>query len=152
MIQKVTFEKTTFKEPPGRFEAGTPHLSGAIALGAAVDYLARLGRERIAAHEDEVTRYAVEKLSAVPGIRLVGRPAHRASVVSFLLDNAHPHDIGTILDSDGIAIRAGHHCAQPLMRRLGIPATARASFGLYNTKAEVDALVAAVARVRVLFS
>jgi cysteine desulfurase/selenocysteine lyase len=152
MIQKVTFEKTTFKEPPGRFEAGTPHISGAIALGAAVDYLARLGRERIAAHEDEVTRYAVEKLSAVPGIRLVGRPAHRASVVSFLLDNAHPHDIGTILDSDGIAIRAGHHCAQPLMRRLGIPATARASFGLYNTKAEVDALVAAVARVRVLFS
>lgn len=152
MIEKVTFEKTTFKEPPSRFEAGTPHISGGIGLGAAVDYLDRIGRERIAAHEDELARYAVERLDAVPGIRLIGRPRQRAGAVSFVMDDVHPHDIGTILDSHGIAIRAGHHCAQPLMRRFGVAATARASFGLYNTKAEVDALVAALEKVRQMFA
>jgi cysteine desulfurase / selenocysteine lyase len=152
MIQKVTFERTTFKAPPSRFEAGTPHISGAIALGAAVDYLDRLGREQVAAHEEELTDYAVAQLSAVPGVRIVGRPRRRAGAISFLLDNVHPHDIGTILDSEGIAIRAGHHCAQPLMRRFGVAATARASFAVYNTRAEVDALVAALARVRAMFA
>jgi len=152
MIEKVTFEKTTFKEPPSRFEAGTPHISGGIALGAAVDYLERIGRERIAAHEEEITSYAVEKLSGIEGLRIVGRPKHRAGAVSFVMDDVHPHDIGTILDSNGIAIRAGHHCAQPLMRRLGLAATARASFGLYNTRAEVDILAAALLKVRAMFA
>jgi cysteine desulfurase/selenocysteine lyase len=151
MIQKVSFEGTTFKEPPSRFEAGTPHISGAIALGAACDYLTRLGRERVAAHEDELAAYAVAKLDEIDGLRLVGRPARRAGAISFVLDGVHPHDIGTILDNDGVAIRAGHHCAQPLMRRLGLPATARASFAFYNTRGEVDALVAAVKRVRAMF-
>jgi len=151
MIQKVTFERTTYKEPPGRFEAGTPHISGAIALGAAAEYLERLGRDRIAAHEDDVVAYAVQRLGDLPGVRLVGRPKQRAGVVSFVMQNAHPHDIGTILDHEGVAIRAGHHCTQPLMRRLGVPATARASFGLYNTRAEVDALASAIERVRGLF-
>jgi cysteine desulfurase/selenocysteine lyase len=151
MIRKVTFEETTYREPPGRFEAGTPHISGAIALGAAAEYVDRLGRDRIAAHEDDVVAYAVQQLDAVKGVRLVGRPRHRAGVVSFVMQNAHPHDIGTILDNAGIAIRAGHHCTQPLMRRLGVPATARASFGLYNTRAEVDALIAALDNVRGLF-
>jgi cysteine desulfurase/selenocysteine lyase len=151
MIRKVTFEETTYREPPGRFEAGTPHISGAIALGAAAEYVDRLGRDRIAAHEDDVVAYAVKQLDAVKGVRLVGRPRHRAGVVSFVMQNAHPHDVGTILDNAGIAIRAGHHCTQPLMRRLGVPATARASFGLYNTRAEVDALIAALDNVRGLF-
>jgi cysteine desulfurase/selenocysteine lyase len=151
MIQKVTFEETTYREPPARFEAGTPHISGAIALGAAAEYLDRLGRERIAAHEDDVVAYAAAQIGAVAGVRLIGRPKRRAGVVSFVMQNAHPHDIGTILDSEGVAIRAGHHCTQPLMRRLGVPATARASFGLYNTRAEVDALVTALDRVRALF-
>ena len=152
MIEKVTFEKTTFKEPPSRFEAGTPHISGGIALGAAVDYLDGIGRERIAAHEEELASYAVEKLSGIEGLRIVGRPKHRAGAVSFVMDDVHPHDIGTILDSNGIAIRAGHHCAQPLMRRLGLAATARASFGLYNTRAEVDTLAAALLKVRAMFA
>jgi len=152
MIEKVTFEKTTFKEPPSRFEAGTPHIAGGIGLGAAVDYLDRIGRERIAAHEDEIASYAVEKLSQVEGLRIVGRPRHRAGAVSFVMDDVHPHDIGTILDSNGIAIRAGHHCAQPLMQRLGLAATARASFGLYNTRSEVDVLVAGLAKVRAMFA
>ncbi len=151
MIRKVTFEETTFKEPPSRFEAGTPHISGAIGLGAAAEYLARIGRAAAAAHEDAVTRHAVERLSRVDGLRLVGRPAHRSGAVSFVMDAAHPHDIGTILDSEGVAIRAGHHCTQPLMRRLGLAATARASFGFYNTREEVDALVRALERVRDLF-
>lgn len=152
MIQKVTFEKTTYKPPPSRFEAGTPHISGAIALRTALDYMERLGRDRIAAHEDDITRYAEQQLAGVPGLRLIGTPRRRAGAISFTLDNVHPHDIGTILDSAGVAIRAGHHCAQPLMRRFGVPATARASFGLYNTRAEVDALVTALENVRQLFS
>jgi cysteine desulfurase/selenocysteine lyase len=151
MIQRVSFEKTAFKPPPSRFEAGTPHIAGAIALGTALEYLERLGRGRIAVHEDAVTRHAVERLAAVPGLRIVGQPRRRASVVSFVLEGVHPHDIGTLLDSSGIAIRAGHHCAQPLMRRLGLAATARASFGLYNTMAEVEALAIAVGRVRAMF-
>jgi cysteine desulfurase/selenocysteine lyase len=152
MIQKVTFEETTFKAPPSRFEAGTPHISGAIALAAAVDYLDRIGRERIAAHEEKIATYAVARLSSVDGLRIVGMPSRRAGAVSFTMDGVHPHDIGTILDSEGVAIRAGHHCTQPLMRRLGLSATARASFGLYNTTAEVDALVQALGHVRRLFS
>ncbi|BET65603.1 cysteine desulfurase [Opitutales bacterium ASA1] len=152
MIQKVTFEETTFKAPPSRFEAGTPHISGAIALATAVDYLDRIGRERIAAHEEKIATYAVARLSTVDGLRIVGMPSKRAGAVSFTMDGVHPHDIGTILDSEGVAIRAGHHCTQPLMRRLGLSATARASFGLYNTTTEVDALVHALGHVRRLFS
>lgn len=151
MIQKVAFEGSTYKAPPGRFEAGTPNISGTVALGAAVDFLERLGRDHIAAHEANVTTYAEEKLAAIEGLNLIGTPKHRAGAISFTLDDVHPHDIGTILDGSGIAIRAGHHCAQPLMRRLGVPATARASFGLYNTRGEVDALVEALGKVRKLF-
>lgn len=152
MIQKVTFEKTTYKSPPSRFEAGTPHISGAIALRAALDYIDRLGRDRIAAHEDDVTHYAEQQMGTVPGLRLIGTPRRRAGAISFTLEGVHPHDVGTILDSAGVAIRAGHHCAQPLMRRFGVPATARASFGLYNTRADVDALIAALEHVRKLFN
>ncbi|RME68189.1 MAG: cysteine desulfurase [Verrucomicrobia bacterium] len=151
MIEWVTFEKTTFKAPPTRFEAGTPHIAGAIGLGAAVDFLERVGRPALAAHEEAITAYAVEQLGRVEGLSIVGRPRHRAGAISFVLEGVHPHDIGTILDSEGVAIRAGHHCAQPLMRRLGLNATARASFGLYNKREEVDALVAALDKVRAMF-
>jgi cysteine desulfurase/selenocysteine lyase len=151
MIQKVSFEGSTYKAPPGRFEAGTPNICGTVALGAAVDFLERLGRDHIAAHETNVTNYAEQKLAAVDGLNIIGKPKHRAGAVSFILDDVHPHDIGTILDGSGIAIRAGHHCAQPLMRRFGVPATARASFGLYNTREEVDVLVEALGKVRKLF-
>ncbi|MFO1119307.1 MAG: cysteine desulfurase, partial [Rhodospirillales bacterium] len=151
MILSVTFERTTFKKPPHRFEAGTPPIIEAIGLGAAIDYLDGIGVERIGAHEQALLAYATERLSALPRLRLVGTAARRAAIASFVVDGVHPHDIGTILDQAGVAIRAGHHCAQPLMHRLGLPATARASFGLYNTRDDVDALVGGLRDVLELF-
>ena len=151
MISSVTFEKTTYNELPHRFEAGTPHIAGAIGLGAAVDFITGVGFDAIAAHERRLLAYATEALSAVPGLRLVGTAADKASILSFVLEGVHPHDIGTIVDAEGVAIRTGHHCTQPVMDRLGVPATARASLAMYNTTGEVDQLVAALARVRELF-
>src|SRR6185295_4538787 len=128
MIRNVTFEKTTYAELPHKMEAGTPAIASQIGLGAALDYLGTIGREAAAAHEAELLRYATEKLSAIEGVRIIGTAREKASVLSFVIDDIHPHDIGTILDQQGIAIRAGHHCAQPVMQRFNIPATARASF------------------------
>jgi cysteine desulfurase/selenocysteine lyase len=133
MIRSVTFERTEVAEPPHRFEAGTPNIEGAVGLGAALDYLAGLGLDLVAAHEHELLARATAALEAVPGVRLVGTAADKAAVVSFVMEGVHPHDIGTILDREGVAVRAGHHCAQPVMDRFGVPATVRASFGLYNT-------------------
>ena len=151
MIRTVSFEKTEYADIPSRFEAGTPHISGAIGLAAAIDYVEALGFERIAAQEQAVLAYATERLSDVPGLRIVGTARNKASIVSFVMDSAHPHDIGTILDRSGVAVRAGHHCAQPLMERLGIVGTARASFGLYNGFDDVDALVDGLRRVKEIF-
>ena len=152
MISSVTFEKTIYNKLPYKFEAGTPHVAGAIGLGAAFDYVNGLGMDNVAAYEHEVLTYATEAVAAIPGIRLIGTAREKAGVLSFLLGSIHPHDIGTILDQEGIAIRAGHHCAQPIMQRFGIAATARASFGLYNTKEEVDALVEGIQKVREVFA
>ena len=152
MIEVVTFERSTYAPPPHKFEAGTPDISGVIGLGAAVDYVTELGLEAIGAHEHDLLEYATERLSAIPGLRIIGTAEHKAAVVSFVLDFAHPHDVGTILDQHGIAVRTGHHCAQPVMARYGVPATARASFSVYNTREDVDALVAAIEGVRELFS
>jgi cysteine desulfurase/selenocysteine lyase len=152
MISSVTFEKTTYNKLPYKFEAGTPHVAGAIGLGAAIEYVNGLGMDNIAAHEHELLAYATETVSAIPGIRLIGTAKEKAGVLSFLLDSIHPHDIGTILDQEGIAIRTGHHCAQPVMQRFGIAATARASFALYNTREEVDALVEGIQKVREVFA
>ena len=151
MISSVTFEKTIYNKLPYKFEAGTPHIAGAIGLGAAVGYINRLGLGNIAAYEHGLLAYATEAVSAVAGIRLIGTAAERAGVLSFLLENVHPHDVGTILDREGIAIRTGHHCAQPVMQRFGIAATARASFAFYNTKEEIDALVDGIEKVREVF-
>jgi cysteine desulfurase/selenocysteine lyase len=151
MILTVTFEKTVYNQLPYKLEAGTPDIAGAVGLGAAVDYLSELGLEAVAAHERELVSHAVERLSELPGVRLVGTPRDRAAVVSFLVGDVHPHDVGTILDRQGVAVRAGHHCAQPLMQRLGVAGTARASFGLYNTPADVDALVRGIAKVNEVF-
>ncbi|MCU0452217.1 MAG: cysteine desulfurase [Bacteroidetes bacterium] len=148
MIRSVTFEKTVYNDLPYRFEAGTPNIAGSIGLGAALDYLWKLDWPGIRAHERDLLSYATEQISTVPGIRLIGTAEEKVGVLSFVLQDVHPHDIGTILDQEGIAIRTGHHCAQPVMIRFGIPATARASFAFYNTKAEVDALVEGVRRVR----
>lgn len=147
MIASVTFEKTIYNRLPYKFEAGTPDIAGVIALGAAVEYLEQLGLEKIEKHEHELLAYATEKVSAIPGVKLIGTAKNKAGVLSFVMEGIHPHDIGTILDHEGIAIRTGHHCAQPVMQRFGIPATARASFGLYNTKEEIDALVAGIKKV-----
>jgi cysteine desulfurase/selenocysteine lyase len=151
MIVTVTFEKSTYKKAPGRFEAGTPNIGGVIGFGAALDYLQHVGLARIAAHEADLLAYGTKVLSEIPGVRLVGTAKKKAAVLSFVMEGAHPHDIGTILDKQGVAIRAGHHCAQPVMDRLGIPATARASLGMYNTREELDALAAAVRKVRDIF-
>jgi cysteine desulfurase/selenocysteine lyase len=148
MISSVTFDKTLYAPPPYRFEAGTPDIAGPIGLGAAIDYLGKIGIDRIAEYEHELVRYGTEALSAVPGLRLIGTAREKAAVLSFVMDDAHPHDIGTILDREGIAIRTGHHCAQPLMHRFGVPATARASLAFYNTTDEIDALVDGLRRVR----
>jgi cysteine desulfurase/selenocysteine lyase len=152
MISSVTFEKTTYNKLPYKFEAGTPDVAGVIGLGAAIEYLNHLGIERVAAHEREVLAYATKTVSAIPGVRLIGTAQEKTGVLSFILEDVHPHDIGTILDQEGIAIRTGHHCAQPVMDRFGIPATARASFAVYNTKEEVDALAAGIQKVREVFA
>jgi cysteine desulfurase/selenocysteine lyase len=151
MILSVSFEKTTYNEIPYKFEAGTPNIAGAIGLGEALDYLTALGLEQIAAHEDELLRYGTELLRAIPGLRLVGTAPRKAGVLSFVLDGIHPHDIGTVLDYEGIAIRTGHHCAQPVMERFGVPATARASLGLYNTREDLETLAAGIRRVQEVF-
>jgi cysteine desulfurase/selenocysteine lyase len=151
MIERVTFEKTTFRGPPERFEAGTPHISGAIGLAAALHYLAQFDHAALAAHERDLLDYATAGVRAVPGVRIVGEAADKVGVLSFVMEGVHPHDIGTVLDNEGIAIRAGHHCCQPLMKRLGIAGTARASFAFYNTRAEADRLVAALHKVKKLF-
>ncbi|MEO8276294.1 MAG: SufS family cysteine desulfurase [Thermoanaerobaculia bacterium] len=152
MIRSVDFDCITYDDPPRRFEAGTPAAAEAIGFAAALDYLDALDRPALERHEHELVAAAVAGLEAIPGVRIVGRPAQRAGVVSFVLDGVHAHDLGTILDHGGIAVRAGHHCAQPLMRRFGVPATVRASFALYNTRDEVSALVAGVERARNLFN
>ena len=151
MILTVTFEKTTYADLPFKFEAGTPHIAGIIALGKAVDYVTTLGLERIAAHEHDVLDYATEQLRAINSVRLIGTAPDKAAILSFMIGDIHPHDVGTILDREGVAVRTGHHCAQPVMDRFDVPATVRASFGLYNTKDEADALVAAVQRVQEIF-
>ncbi|HIZ92407.1 MAG TPA: cysteine desulfurase [Candidatus Bacteroides merdavium] len=151
MIQHVSFERTTFNELPFKFEAGTPDYIGTTALARALDYVTALGMDRIAAHEHDLTTYAMERLRQVPGMRIFGEAAEKGSVISFLVGDIHHFDMGTLLDRLGIAVRTGHHCAQPLMQRLGIEGTVRASFGLYNTRQEVDALVAGVERVSRMF-
>lgn len=151
MIATVSFEKTIYNELPYKFEAGTPNIAGVVGLGAAIDYLGQFGIETLGAHEHDVLAYATEKVSSVPGVSLVGTAREKASVLSFVMESAHPHDVGTILDGEGIAVRAGHHCAQPLMHRYGLDATVRASFGLYNTKEEADALAAALHKVNEIF-
>jgi cysteine desulfurase/selenocysteine lyase len=152
MILTVSFDKTTFKEPPHRFEAGTPAIVEAIGLGAAIDFVSALDIEQVAAHEQELLAYATARVAEVPGIRVYGAAPEKAPIVSFTMDGVHPHDIGTILDRAGVAVRAGHHCAQPLMQRFDVTATARASFGLYNTRADVDALIDGLHLVHRLFA
>jgi cysteine desulfurase / selenocysteine lyase len=148
MIRSVSFEKTTWNKLPWKFEAGTPDIAGAVGLGAAIDYLGALGLSAIAAHEDALLSHATAALRQVPGLRLIGTADHKACVISFQLGELHPHDVGTVLDGEGVAIRTGHHCAQPLMRRLGVPATARASIALYNRREDIDALVAGLHKAR----
>jgi cysteine desulfurase / selenocysteine lyase len=151
MIASVTFEETLYNRLPYKFEAGTPNVAGAIGLGAAIEYLKAIGLNNIAAHEHTLLSYGTEVLSSIPGLSLIGTAKNKAAVLSFVLDGIHPHDIGTVLDQAGIAIRTGHHCAQPLMHRFGIPATARASLGLYNTTDEIDALATGIRRAREVF-
>jgi cysteine desulfurase/selenocysteine lyase len=144
MIQSVTFEKTTYNTVPDRFEAGTPNIAGVVGLGAAIEYVNEIGLEAIRAYEGELLAYATDQLSRISGVRLIGTAKEKVGVLSFVVDGIHPHDLGTLLDNEGIAIRAGHHCAQPLMSRFGIPATARASLAFYNTRADIDALTAGI--------
>jgi cysteine desulfurase/selenocysteine lyase len=151
MIATVTFEKTTYNTLPAKFEAGTPNIAGTIGLGVALDYVNQVGLDNIASHEHELLSYGTEALSAIPGLRIVGTAKEKASVFSFVLEHIHPHDVGTILDREGIAIRTGHHCTMPLMNRFGIPATSRASLAFYNTKDEIDALVAGIHKVKEVF-
>jgi cysteine desulfurase/selenocysteine lyase len=151
MIRSVTFEKTEYNDLPYKFEAGTPNIAGAIGLGAAIDYVERVGIGAIAAYEDALLDYATRRVEAIPGLRIVGTAAHKAAIVSFTLDGVHAHDVGTILDNEGIAVRAGHHCAMPVMERFGISGTARASFALYNTFDEIDALASGIERVQRMF-
>ena len=152
MIRSVSFEKTIYAEPPAKFEAGTPNVAGVIGLGAALEYVMGLGRSEIAAYEHDLLEYATEQVQSVPGLKLVGTAKHKASIVSFVMDDVHAHDIGTIVDHEGVAIRAGHHCAQPLMERFGLTATARASLSFYNTREEIDVLVRALHKVREVMS
>ncbi len=151
MIRSVTFDKTTYADLPNKFEAGTPHIAGAVGLGAAVDYVQAIGFDRLAAHEADLLAYGTAALSEVKGLRLIGTAARKASILAFVMKGAHPHDVGTIVDTEGVAIRTGHHCTQPVMERFGVPATARASVAMYNTRAEIDALVRALERVREVF-
>lgn len=151
MIKSVTFEKTVYNDLPFKFEAGTPHIAGVIGLGAALKYVQALDGNAVRSHEESLVADATIKLSAIEGLHIIGTSPEKAGVVSFVIDDVHPHDIGTIVDADGIAIRTGHHCAQPVMQRFGIPATARASFAFYNTHEEVDALAASIKRVITMF-
>jgi cysteine desulfurase/selenocysteine lyase len=151
MILSVTFEKTLYNVAPFKFEAGTPHIAGVIGLGAAIDYLGGVGLDRIAAYESGLLAYATEAVSAVARVRLIGTAREKASILTFVLEGVHAHDIGTILDQEGIAIRTGHHCAQPVLQRFGVPATARASLAFYNTRGEIDALVRGIRKVTELF-
>ena len=151
MIRSVTFEKTLYNDLPYKFEAGTPHIAGAVGLGVAIDYVSGVGFDEIAAYEQELLVYGTERLSRIAGLRLIGTARHKAAVLSFVLDGIHPHDVATILDRRGIAIRAGHHCAQPVMERYGLAATSRASLAFYNTKDEVDALAAGIEAVKEIF-
>ena len=152
MILTVSFEKSTWNDIPHRFEAGTPDIAGVVGLGAAIDYVTGLGLDAVAAHERTLLDYATRSLEAIPGLRLIGTAPHKTAVLSFVLDGVHPHDVGTILDQEGIAVRTGHHCAQPVMERFGVPATVRASFALYNRASDVDALVSGLQRVREVFN
>lgn len=152
MIRSVTFEKTLYNQLPYKFEAGTPNISGAIGLGSAIEYVSGIGLEAIAAHEHDLLEYGTAALNTVPGLRLIGAAKEKAGVLSFVMDDIHPHDIGTVLDQQGIAIRTGHHCAQPLMQRFGIPATARASLAMYNTTGELDALLAGIHKLKEVFA
>jgi cysteine desulfurase/selenocysteine lyase len=152
MIRTVTFEKTTYNDLPYKFEAGTPNIAGGIGLGASLDYVTRIGLDNIAAYERDLLVYGTRRLLEIPGLRLVGTASHKAAVLSFVMDGIHPHDIGTVLDRQGIAVRTGHHCAQPVMDRFHIPATTRASLAFYNTVGEIDALVAGLNKVKEIFS
>ena len=151
MILSVSFEKTTYNALPYKFEAGTPNIEGVVGMATALDYISAIGLRNIAVHEQDLLQYATARLKEIPGLRIIGTAAEKASVISFTLEGVHPHDIGTILDQDGIAIRTGHHCAQPLMMRFNVPATGRASFGMYNTREEADVLVAGLQRVVEVF-
>ena len=151
MIRSVTWEKTTYMAAPGKFEAGTPPIAAAIGLGAALDYLTNLGLDRIAAQEHDLLVYATERLERIPGLRILGKAPDKASVISFVVEGIHPHDLGSLLDGDGVVIRAGHHCAQPVMARFNVPATTRASFAYFNTKEDIDALVSSVEKAIELF-
>ena len=151
MILSVTFEKTIYNTVPFKFEAGTPPIAAAIGMGSAMDYLSGLSMERIGAHEGELLHYATQQVCSIKGVRIIGTAKHKAAVLSFMINGVHPHDVGTILNEDGIAIRTGHHCAQPVMQRFGVPATARASFAFYNTFQEVDALIAGIKKVQRMF-
>jgi cysteine desulfurase/selenocysteine lyase len=152
MIRSVTFKKTEYNSIPHKFEGGTPNIAGAIGLGAAIDYAAGIGLDRIAAHEQDLLRHGTRLLSEIPGLRFIGTARHKAGVISFVLDGVHPHDVGTVLDQEGIAVRTGHHCAQPVMDRFGVPATTRASFAVYNTRKEIDALAAGIRKVKEIFA
>ena len=151
MIRSVTFEKTTYADLPNKFEAGTPHIAGAVGLGAAVDYVTGIGFDKIARHEKDLLEYGTAELLKIPGLRLIGTASNKASILAFVLKGAHPHDIGSIVDIEGVSIRTGHHCTQPVMDRFGVPATARASVAMYNTRQEIDQLVYALHRVRETF-
>jgi cysteine desulfurase/selenocysteine lyase len=152
MILSVTFEKTIYNTIPHKFEAGTPPIAAAIGFGAAVDYLSTIGMDVIAAHELDLLNYATEQMNRMPGVRIIGTALNKASVISFNVDGVHPHDIGTLLNQEGVAVRTGHHCAQPVMQRFNVPATSRASFAFYNTLAEVDALIAGIRTVQKVFA
>ena len=152
MIASVSFERSTWNVLPFKFEAGTPHIAGAIVLGTALDYIESVGFEAIAGHERDLLEYGTAMLDAIDGVRIIGRARHKASILSFVMDGVHPHDIGTIVDREGVAIRTGHHCAQPVMERFGVPATARASMAMYNTREEIDTLGRALERVRTVFT
>ena len=151
MIASVTFEKSTWNELPYKFEAGTPHIAGVVGLGAALEYISGVGFDAIGRHEQDLLAYGTQLLEAIPGVRLIGTARQKASILSFVMENVHPHDIGTIVDREGVAIRTGHHCAQPVMERFRVPATARASLAMYNTREELDALGEALRKVHEVF-
>ena len=151
MITSVTFEKTIYNTIPHKFEAGTPPIAAAIGFGAAIDYLSSIGLSTIEAYEQNLINYATEQINNIPGIRIIGSAAEKVAVLSFSVDGVHPHDIGTLLNQEGIAVRTGHHCAQPVMQRFKVPATTRASFSFYNSMAEIDALIAGIQKVQKVF-